>query len=67
MNVDNTGDEAGVVNTETCHLPDNIKAWKTKNSKDWNLEQLFELAGVSPVKTHGKHSSRTLEIGHFKQ
>ena len=48
------------VNTETCHLPDEIEAWTTKKAKIKFFEQSLELAGISPVKKHGKHS-HTLE------
>lgn len=56
------GDE-GVVSTETCYLPDDIEAWTTRKIKIEILEQSFELAGVSPVKKHAKHSfSHEIEV-----
>ena len=43
--------------TLKCHLPDETKAWTTKNIKTEILEQSFELGGISPVKQkYGKHS-----------
>ena len=48
--------EEGVVNTETYHLPDEIEVWTTKKAKNEMLQQSFELAVISPVKKHGKHS-----------
>ena len=49
----NSDYEKDVVNTETCHLPDEIDAWTTKKAKNEVLEQSFELAGISPVKNTG--------------
>ena len=45
-----------VVNTETCHLPDETEAWTTNKAKTEILEQSFELAGISLVTEHGKQS-----------